>query len=74
VTTNNDSYDYFWCPGCSNYRHTSVENIIRVAHMTKIMKRQDNTDNFYTTSLSFLCNFCIKKAKEEDEEEKTKEE
>ena len=39
---------------------------------TKITKRQDNTDNFYTTSLTFLCNFCIKKAREDDEEEKEK--
>ncbi len=70
--TTNSNYDYFFCPGCSNYRHSSIENIVRVAHMTKIMKRQDNTDNFYTTSLSFLCDFCIKKAKEGNDEGKEK--
>ena len=67
-------YEYFWWPGCRNYRHTSVENIVRVAHMTRTYKRKDNTDSFYTTSLSFLCNFCIKKAKEDDEKEEGKEE
>jgi len=56
-------YDYFWCPGCSNYRHKEIENIVRVAHMSDRIKRQDHTKNFYTVAWSFLCDVCIDKSK-----------
>ena len=57
-------YDYFWCPGCSNYRHKEIENIVRVAHMTDRIKRQETyTENFYTVAWSFLCDVCIDKSK-----------
>jgi hypothetical protein len=64
-------YEYFWCPGCSNYRHKDVENIVRVAHMTNRINRHNDTKKFYTTALSFLCDICISKSKEGNNE-KTK--
>lgn len=63
-------YDYFWCPGCSNYRHKEIENIVRTAHMTNRVKRQTNKKNFYTVAWTFLCDVCIGKSKGNNDDNK----
>ena len=59
-----NAYEYFYCPGCSKYKHRRLEHLVVVAHLTEQRKRQDNPNTLYTQHYTLLCTGCITKAKE----------
>lgn len=58
-----NSYEFFYCPGCSSYRHRRLERLVIVAHLTEQRKRQNNADTLYTQHYTLLCTTCVAKAK-----------